>query len=423
MDIDSQLETITPTSVEYLTLGGLAGVAMPAGTTGDRPTAPINGIIRYNTTTPALEGYVNSTWISLGGSGTVTSVGISAPGVFTVSGSPVTSSGTISLSLTSQPNNTIFAGPPSSGPSTPYFRTISLVQGDLSDVAVSTPTANQVLAYDGGTSKWINTGSISASASGTVGVSPTNGGTGWTQISGTLYRADFVHNLGTTDVVVTLWDASNNAVVITDSVVTFDTNTIRVTVRGNSKTLKVVVIANGLVVGSGGSSGPTVLKSFTYYANSLDTPVNADFTVNSIAAAVTDPTYISMNVRSFSNTVEQGVAGVVSIPLGATTLTIKMRGRAQTAPGSASVVQPRLYTRRLPNNAAVGAWSAATELANISIPTNAYFQYSTQTVNLSTLGLLADSMYQFEITRRVSGVVGTNLASPYLMAEITLEFA
>jgi hypothetical protein len=102
---------------------------------------------------------------------------------------------------------------------------------------------------------------------------------------------------------------------------------------------------------------------------------------------------------------------------------MKLRGRSQTTPGVASVVQPRLYYRRLPNNAAVGAWSAAQELANISIPTNQNFQYSTQTIALSTLGLLADNLYQFEITRRVTGVTGTNLAANYLLAELTIEFA
>jgi hypothetical protein len=77
----------------------------------------------------------------------------------------------------------------------------------------------------------------------------------------------------------------------------------------------------------------------------------------------------------------------------------------------------------LPNNAAVTTWSAAQELANIAIPTNANFQYSTQIILLSTLGLTAGNLYQFEFTRRVAGVTGTNLAANFLMAELTLELA
>jgi hypothetical protein len=180
----------------------------------------------------------------------------------------------------------------------------------------------------------------------------------------------------------------------------------------------------GPVVVSDAGAGVTnlnLISRFSYFANSLDTPNNADFAVNALAPVTTDPTYAALNVRSFSNTVEQGVGFTLSIPLGATQMTFKIRGRATTAPGAVSVVQPRLYFRQLPNNAALGAWSAAQELTNVSIPTNAFFQYSTQTVSLTTLGLTADRLYQFELTRRVTGVTGTNLGSAFLLAELTVE--
>jgi len=57
-----------------------------------------------------------------GGSGTVTSVGLSLPSIFSVSGSPVTTSGTLTGTLATQANNSVFAGPVSGGPSTPSFR-------------------------------------------------------------------------------------------------------------------------------------------------------------------------------------------------------------------------------------------------------------------------------------------------------------
>jgi hypothetical protein len=396
-------------------------------------------------------------WAATTSSG-VTSVGLALPSIFNVSGSPVTTSGTLTGTLATQSANTIFAGPTISGPSIPTFRTLGLATNDINDVTITSATTNQVLAYNG--SRWVNTGAVGANATGTIGVSPTGGGTAWTLISGTSYRADFVHNLGTTNVVITVYDTNNNAIVIPNLVVTTDANTVRVTVTGNTKTLKVVVVANGQSIVAGGSTPSSVITAkdgvtvstaatklnftgqavnvadagagttnitigsrFTFFANSLDTPVNSDFAVNAIAATVTDPTYASLNVRSFSNSTEQGVATLISIPTGATTLTIKMRGRAQTAPGAASVVQPRLYYRLLPNNSAVGAWSAAQELANIAIPTNANFQYSTQSIALSTLGMTAGNLYQIELTRRVSGVTGTNLAANYLMAELTLEIA
>jgi hypothetical protein len=56
------------------------------------------------------------------GTGSVTSVALSAPGIFTVAGSPVTTTGTLALSLATQSANTIFAGPTSGGAATPAFR-------------------------------------------------------------------------------------------------------------------------------------------------------------------------------------------------------------------------------------------------------------------------------------------------------------
>lgn len=36
---------------------------VPAGTTAQRPASPVNGMVRFNTTNNALEGYANSTWV------------------------------------------------------------------------------------------------------------------------------------------------------------------------------------------------------------------------------------------------------------------------------------------------------------------------------------------------------------------------
>jgi hypothetical protein len=153
--------------------------------------------------------------------------------------------------------------------------------------------------------------------------------------------------------------------------------------------------------------------------------VNSDWTINALASVVTDPTYPSINQRQFSNTTEQGVGFMVSIPAGATKATFKFRGRGQTAIAGTSVVQPRIYARRFANGAAPAAWSAATELANISITNTTNFVYATQTVLLSAFStaLVADNMYQLELTRRVTGVTGTNLAANFLLTEVTVEFS
>jgi hypothetical protein len=58
-----------------------------------------------------------------GGTGTVTSVAMTVPSLFTLSGSPITTSGTFGLGLSTQAANQFFAGPCSGG-GTPAFRFI-----------------------------------------------------------------------------------------------------------------------------------------------------------------------------------------------------------------------------------------------------------------------------------------------------------
>jgi hypothetical protein len=278
-------------------------------------------------------------------------------------------------------------------------------------------------------------------------------------VSGTRYHADFAHNLGTTNVVITLFDTSNNSVVTADSVILTSADNVRVTVVGNTRTIRVVVVANGQSIVAGGSNPSSVITAkdgvtvstaatklnftgqavavtdagsgttnvsigarFSYFANSMDNPINSDWAVNALAPVITDPTYNSMSVRSFSNTAEQGVGMMLSIPAGATQVTFKIRGRAQTAQAASQNLQFNLYRREIPNNGAVSAWTSSNLALNL-IPANTNFQYLTQTVSLSSLGLTADRLYVFELTRRITGVTAPSLATSFLVAEVTVEFA
>tara|TARA_R110000868_G_scaffold139909_4_gene355092 strand:- start:215 stop:634 length:420 start_codon:yes stop_codon:yes gene_type:complete len=47
-------------------------IRVPVGSSADRPTAPINGQLRYNTTDNVMEMYVNGAWAILGVVGLVT---------------------------------------------------------------------------------------------------------------------------------------------------------------------------------------------------------------------------------------------------------------------------------------------------------------------------------------------------------------
>ena len=59
------------------------------------------------------------------GLGTVTSVGLTMPAQFTVASSPVTTSGTLAVTLNTQTANSVFAGPVSGGAVAPTFRFLS----------------------------------------------------------------------------------------------------------------------------------------------------------------------------------------------------------------------------------------------------------------------------------------------------------
>lgn len=101
--------------------------------------ATTNQVIQWN----------GSAWVpaSLAAGGTVTSVGLSLPAIFSVSGSPVTSSGSFSVSLASQSANTFWAAPNGSG-GAPTFRTF--VNNDLPTSGVGAGTYPSVTVNDRG---------------------------------------------------------------------------------------------------------------------------------------------------------------------------------------------------------------------------------------------------------------------------------
>ena len=72
---------------------------------------------------------VDITVSSSGGAAGVTSVGLALPAIFTVSGSPVTTAGTLTGTLTNQAANQVWGGPVSGIPAAPTFR--SLVADDI----------------------------------------------------------------------------------------------------------------------------------------------------------------------------------------------------------------------------------------------------------------------------------------------------
>jgi hypothetical protein len=52
-------------TAQNVTLSSTGALSVPSGTTGQRPASPVNGMLRYNTTIPRLEIYINGNWTAL----------------------------------------------------------------------------------------------------------------------------------------------------------------------------------------------------------------------------------------------------------------------------------------------------------------------------------------------------------------------
>jgi phage gp45-like len=56
---------LTINTSQNITFNGTGAFTVPVGNTAQRPSPAANGMIRYNTTTVKLEGYINSAWANI----------------------------------------------------------------------------------------------------------------------------------------------------------------------------------------------------------------------------------------------------------------------------------------------------------------------------------------------------------------------
>lgn len=135
--------------------------SVPLGTRTDR-LENIGGNLYFNGTVLA----------SASSAGTVTSVAMTVPNILSVSGSPITSSGTLALSLANQTANSVFAGPSTGSPAAPTFR--ALVAADIPDISATYLTASSTATLtnkSGNISQWTNdSGYLTSSSSGSTNI-------------------------------------------------------------------------------------------------------------------------------------------------------------------------------------------------------------------------------------------------------------
>lgn len=207
------------------------------------------------------DGSGNLSWESAEGAGTVTSVGVDVPSYMLSSGGPITSSGTITLAFDSQDANQVFAGPASGASSAPIFRALveddiptlsyskltltgEIVNGDIAANAAIADTKLGTISTAGKVSNSATTGTADNEVS-TLVLRDSNGDFAAGGITATSVNADsysnhylttwatadgtakeVTHSLGTTDVLVDVFDLDSGETIWVDEVVRTDGSTV-----------------------------------------------------------------------------------------------------------------------------------------------------------------------------------------------------
>lgn len=217
-----------------------------------------------------------------------------------------------------------------------------------------------------------------------------------------------------------LMDGTIASVVRTSSTQSAHAHSLTITWNSSLQKIDVAIASNHSHIGY--ATALTFFhQRYTYDAVELDSPNTSDWVVNSLAPVTSDSVNTALTVRAYDDTIEEGAGFIVEVPTGTTNILFKLKGRAQTAPPTSKGVVMRLYNRQIPDNAAITSWSAATTMTTLSIPTNARYQYYSQLIPVSTLGITAGRLVQFELTRRGADA-NDNLAGDFNLLSLIIEF-
>ena len=169
-------------------------------------------------------------------------------------------------------------------------------------------------------------------------------------------------------------------------------------------------------------AGTAAFPQFQFFAADFQNPNNADWVVNSLAPAVADSNNAGLTVRLFDDTTEEGVGFQILVPDGGVNIILRSIFRAEVLPPANRTIGLNLYQRRMPDNAVVTAWSAGLQLDDVAVTTNEFFIYFEQIITFAALGLVADEVTQFELTR-IAPVAGTNLVGDWDLLELSVRFS
>lgn len=132
-DLSATYLTLTTAAADYQPLDGdLTALAALSGTNNIYYRSAAN---TWSSVTVGSGLNFSGGSLSSVNSGTVTSVGVAVPGIFSIASSPVTSSGTMTISVANESANLVWAGPVNGSAAVPSFR--SLVAADVPDLSAT----------------------------------------------------------------------------------------------------------------------------------------------------------------------------------------------------------------------------------------------------------------------------------------------
>lgn len=200
------------------------------------------------------DGSGNTSWVNNVSGGTVQSVGLALPAaVFSISGSPVTGTGTLTGSFTTQNSNLVWAGPISGVAATPTFR--SLVGADLPNPSSS--TLGGIRSAVAVANSWVS----SISTAGIPGFTQPN----FTNIAGAITAAQCVNPTVSTIGCVEAFTAVSHEFLtsITTAGVPVAAQPAFSDLSGTASLVQLPAISTGTILGnnSGATQGPTAITT------------------------------------------------------------------------------------------------------------------------------------------------------------------
>ncbi len=173
--------------------------------------------------------------------------------------------------------------------------------------------------------------------------------------------------------------------------------------------------ADGSFAAPAGGGGGGILDVQHFQAESLD-DADANWTnmVTTTAGLAVSPLTSSIQTRSYSGSVSNASGGKFKSPVGATNLKFDWMQQAASAPGTTNnKVQWQLAFRPLGSTSSPSIYNFTTK----TMPNSTAFTAFTETLSLTTLGLTADTWYQFQLVRIITSVTN-NMTQACQLSEL-----